>query len=137
MSLEAEHFSLALDAPRLESQMDQLFKKVLLRTLGFLLVLSLSPWLFVLVEYTEQNDVEEKHKLLKSVYESMASKYNMSIADFNNFSSMAYEALSEPKLQWTYATSLRFVFQAVTTIGKKIILKELFLFWRHVILTTP
>ncbi|XP_015761205.1 PREDICTED: two pore potassium channel protein sup-9-like [Acropora digitifera] len=30
---------------------------------------------------------------------------------------MAYEGLSEPKRQWTYNVAMRFVFQALTTIG--------------------
>ncbi|XP_068742092.1 potassium channel subfamily K member 3-like [Montipora capricornis] len=41
----------------------------------------------------------------------------MTIEDFNGFCNMAYEALSEPKMQWTYIAAMRFVFQAVTTIG--------------------
>ena len=98
--------------------MDPLHKKVLLRTLGFLLIWSLGSWLFVLVESTKENDYEVKTNLLQSMFESMASKYNMTIEDFNGFSSMAYEALSEPKMQWTYIAAMRFVFQAVTTIGK-------------------
>ena len=101
--------------------MDPLLKKVLFRTLGLLLMVTLSPWLFVLVEYIEINDVEVKHQSLRSLYESMASKYNMSIDEFNNFSSVAYKAFSEPKPQWTYFVALRFVFQAITTIGKKIL----------------
>ncbi|KAL9984087.1 hypothetical protein ACROYT_G006346 [Oculina patagonica] len=47
----------------------------------------------------------------------MASKYNMTIEEFSNFSNVAYEALSEPKPRWTYTDSIDFVFQAVTTIG--------------------
>ena len=48
----------------------------------------------------------------------MASKYNMTIEEFNNFSSVAHEALSEPKPQWTFSVAIDFVFQVVTTIGK-------------------
>lgn len=51
------------------------------------------------------------------MFDSMASKYNMTLEDFNHFSNMAYEALSEPKMEWTYTVAMRFVFQAVTTIG--------------------
>ena len=98
--------------------MDPLVKAVLLRTCGFILWLSLSAWLFSVVEYTEKDNVEEKYQLLLSLYESMASKYNITIEDFNNFSSVAHEALSEPKPQWTYSAAIDFVFQAVTTIGK-------------------
>ena len=48
----------------------------------------------------------------------MASKYNMSIEEFNGFSKVAYEALSEPKRQWSYYEAVDFTFQAFTTIGK-------------------
>lgn len=97
--------------------MDLLHKKVLYRTFGFLLLWSLSSFLFVLVEHTEEKDFEVKSKLLRSMFDSMASKYNMTLEDFNHFSNMAYEALSEPKMEWTYTVAMRFVFQAVTTIG--------------------
>ena len=70
------------------------------------------------VEYTEKDDIDERFQLLRSLYEFMASKYNMTIDDFNNFSNVAHEALSAPKLQWTYRTSFDFVFQMVTTIGE-------------------
>ena len=72
----------------------------------------------VLVEYTEENDTEAKRQLLLAVYASMSTKYNMSIEEFNNYSSMVYEAMSEPKPQWNYPASLDFVLQAITTIGK-------------------
>jgi len=98
--------------------MDTLLKTALLRTLGLLLWASLSAWLFFVVEYTGIDDKEEKYKLLRSLYASMASKYNMSIEEFNNFSMIAYEALSEPKPEWSYSASVDFVFQAITTIGE-------------------
>ena len=101
--------------------MDTLLKKVLLRFALFLITTTLSSWLFVLVEYTEKDDAEVKYEMLRSLYESMASKYNMSIEEFNNFSNVAYEALGEPKVQWTYIKAVRFVFQASTTIGKKFV----------------
>ncbi|KAJ7392344.1 hypothetical protein OS493_012003 [Desmophyllum pertusum] len=99
--------------------MDPLFKAALLRTLGFILWTSLSAWLFVVVEYTEKDDKEEKYQLLHSLYVFLASKYNMSIEEFNNVSNIAYEALSEPKPQWTYPAAVDFVFQALTTIELK------------------
>ena len=98
--------------------MNLLVKAVLLRTLGFLLWVSLSAWLFVVVEYKEADEKEEKHQLLLSLYEFLASKYNMSIEEFNNISNSAYEALSQPKIQWTYSNAMAFVFQSLTTIGK-------------------
>ena len=98
--------------------MDPLIKKLLLRILGFLLLVFLSSWLFVLVEKMEENDIEVKYQLLRSLYDSMASKYNMSIVEFNNFSNVAYEALSEPKSQWNYNDAMDFVIQTVSTIGK-------------------
>ena len=97
--------------------MDPLIITALLRTFGFLLWASLSAWLFVIVEHTEENDVERKYQLLRSLYESMASKYNMSIEEFHNFSSLANEALSDPKPEWNYPSAVDFVFQAITTIG--------------------
>ena len=100
------------------SKMSPLLKTVLLRTLGFLLFGFLSPLLFTIVEHTAKDDRKEKYQLLISLYESMASKYNMSIEEFNNFSSVAHEALSEPKPQWDYFVAMEFVFQAITTIGK-------------------
>ena len=98
--------------------MDPLIKKLLFRILGFLLLVSLSSWLFVLVEYTEENDTEVKFHMLRSLYESMASKYNMSIEEFNNFSNLAFNALGEPKPQWNYNDAMDCVIQTVSTIGK-------------------
>lgn len=83
-------------------KMDPLFKTALLRTLAYFLMTILSAWLFVQVEYTGKDDSKEKYELLHSLYTSMASKYNMTIEEFNNFSNVAHEALSEPKPQWTF-----------------------------------
>lgn len=74
--------------------------------------------MFVLIEDTEKDDREEKYELLRSLYHSMVLKYNMTVEEFNNFSSVAFEALSEPKLSWSFVNALDFVLQAVTTIGK-------------------
>ena len=71
-----------------------------------------------MVEYTEQDNKEEKYQLLLSLYDSMASKYNMTIEEFNNFSNVAHEALSDPKPQWTFVAAMSFSFQTLTTIGK-------------------
>lgn len=98
--------------------MDPLFKAALLRILGLLLWASLSAWLFVVVEHTEKDDKKEKYQLLHSLYEVLTSKYNISIEEFNNISNIVYEALSEPKPQWTYSTAGVFVFHTLTTIGK-------------------
>ena len=99
--------------------MDPLLKKVLLQFLGLTLLISLSSLLFVLVENTEKNDAEVKYQLLRSLFQFMESKYNMSLEEFNNFSNMAFEGLSEPKPQWTYFNAMDFVMQTVSTIGKK------------------
>ena len=98
--------------------MDPLFKTALLRTLAFLLFALVSPVMFVLVENSEQDTVETKYKLLQSLYHSMTSKHNMTIEEFDNFTNMAFEALSAPKPQWNYIAAADFVFQAITTIGK-------------------
>ncbi|XP_078359128.1 two pore potassium channel protein sup-9-like [Oculina patagonica] len=97
--------------------MDPPLKTALLRTLAFFLVTILSAWLFVQVEYTGKDNNKEKYQLLHSLYTSMSSKYNMTIEEFNNFSNVAHEALSEPKPQWTFFTAYEFVMSAVTTIG--------------------
>ena len=99
--------------------MDPLLKASILRTLGFLLWASFSAWLFVIVEHTETDYREEKYQLLYSLYQFLASKYNMSLEEFNNISNIAYEVLSEPKPQWTYNNAAIFVFHALTTIGKQ------------------
>jgi len=99
--------------------MEPLLKASILRTLGFLLWASFSAWLFVLVEYTEKDDRQEKYQSLCSLYQFLASKYNMSLEEFNNISNIAYEALSEPKPQWTYNSAAIFVLHALTTIGKQ------------------
>lgn len=98
--------------------MDPLFKNTLHRTIAFLFVISLSTLLFMHLEYTEKDDAKEKYEMLRLLYESMSSKYNITIEEFNNFTNVAYEALSEPKLQWTYYHAADFVLQALTTIGK-------------------
>ena len=97
--------------------MDPLLKTALFRCLVLFLWASLSAWLFVIVEDTGKNESDEKFKLLRSLYESLASKYNMTVEEFNNFSNVAHEALSEPKPKWTYPASVDFVFQAITTVG--------------------
>ena len=99
--------------------MDPLFKITLLRTIAFLFVVLLSPLLFIHVEYTEKDDAEEKYKMLQLLYESMSSKCNITMKEFDNFTNLAYEALSEPKPQWTYYRATDFVLQALTTIGKR------------------
>ena len=98
--------------------MDPLCKATLLWILAFMILASLCPFLFVHVEYTNKDNKEEKFQLLLSLYKSMALKYNMTIPEFNNFSNVAYEALSEPKPQWTYVDGMDFVLQTLTTIGK-------------------
>ena len=100
------------------SKMDPLFKITLIRTVVFLFAAFLSPLLFVYVEYTEKDDAKEKHKMLHLLYESMSSKCNITIEEFNNFTNVAYGALCEPILQWTYYHATDFVLQALTTIGK-------------------
>ena len=100
-------------------KMDPLFKAALIRTLGLILWVTLSAWLFVIVEHTGKNDREEKYQQLHSLYEFLAYKYNMTLEEFNSISNKAYEALSEPKPQWTYYAAIDFVFQALTTIGKE------------------
>jgi len=101
--------------------MGPLCKTALLRIFAFSLLASLSPLLFVHVEYTDKDNKEEKFQLLLSPYKSMAVKYNMTITEFNNFSNVAYEALSEPKPRWTYVEGMEFVLQTLTTIGTKYI----------------
>lgn len=44
----------------------------------------------------------------------------MTLEEFNDFSLMAYEALGDPDPFWTYEASATFVFQAITTVGKKL-----------------
>ena len=95
-------------------KMDSLFKAVLLRTFGFYSWVFFSAWLFLMVENTEKDSKEDKYKLLRS----MAMKYNVTIEDFNNFSSVAYEALSEPGPRWTLFMALMFVLHSITTVGK-------------------
>lgn len=50
----------------------------------------------------------------------MASKYNMTLDEFNDFSLMAYEAQGDPDPFWTYKASASFVLQAITTVGVKL-----------------
>lgn len=99
--------------------MDPLFKKVLLRTLLYLLFLLPSAWLFLQVEYTEEDEEETKYQVLHSLQEFMISKYNITTEEFINFSHIAHEALSDPKPKWTFSSALDFVFPAWSTIGKK------------------
>ena len=102
-------------------KMNSLLVKALLRTAFFIAWSCFSAWLFVQVEHTENDFVDEKYQLLRSLYISMVSKYNMTIDDFNNFSNIAHEALSAPDLPWTYDHSFDFVLQTVTTIGEDIL----------------
>ena len=76
------------------------------------------PWLFVVVEKSNGHTVETKYHLLSSLYLFMASKYNMTIEEFNNFSSVAHDALSDITPRWTYFGAVSFVAQVISTIGK-------------------
>ena len=107
--------------------MKVLLKKCVLRILCLLLWVVFSAWLFVLMEYTEKDGAREKYQLLISLYKFMGTKYNMSLEDFNNFSRMAHEALTEPKLEWTIFIAIDFLFQAFTTIGELIYKISLFI----------
>ena len=98
--------------------MNSLFKRALVWTAAFFIWICFSAWIFVQVEYSDVDEYEQKYQLLHSLYNSMAFKFNITIEEFNNFSKTAHEALSVPKLQWSYSTSFDFVFQTVTTIGK-------------------
>ena len=98
---------------------DPLLKTALLRTLGLSLLASISALFFVMVEYRQTDNKDEKYQLLLSLYELLDSKYNMSIEEFNNISNIAYEALSEPKPRWSYSDAITFVFHAWTTIGEE------------------
>ena len=64
--------------------MDPLFKKVLSRTLLYLLFLLPSAWLFLQVEYTEEDEEETKYQVLHSLQEFMISKYNITTEEFIN-----------------------------------------------------
>ncbi|XP_068742096.1 two pore potassium channel protein sup-9-like [Montipora capricornis] len=97
--------------------MDPLLKTALLRMLVFLIFAGVVPWLFVLVEDSNEDTIEAKYHLLRSLYRFMTSKYNMTMEDFKNFSSMAYDALSDTRPSWTYGAGLSCVLQAITTIG--------------------
>ena len=99
-------------------KMNSLFKRALVWTAAFFIWICFSAWIFVQVEYSDVDEYEQKYQLLHSLYNSMAYKFNITIEEFNNFSKTAHEALSVPKLQWSYSTSFDFVFQTVTTIGK-------------------
>ena len=101
-------------------RMDPLLKKVIFRFFVLLLCIFSSAWLLLIAERTEKDIVQERYQLLLSLYELMASKCNMTIEEFNNFSNLAFEALSQPKPQWNYVAAVDFVFQAFTTIGKSI-----------------
>ena len=99
--------------------MKMLLKKVAFRTFCMFLWGVCSAWFFVFLEYTEKGGAKEKYNLLISLYKSMATKYNMSVEEFNDFSRVAHEALTEPKLKWTFYIALDFVFQTFTTIAKQ------------------
>ncbi|XP_068707803.1 uncharacterized protein [Montipora foliosa] len=96
--------------------MKVLLKKAAFRTFCMFLWGVCSAWFFVFLEYTEKGGAKEKYNLLISLYKSVATKYNMSVEEFNDFSRVAHEALTEPKLKWTFYTALGFVFQTFTTI---------------------
>ena len=57
--------------------MNLLFVKALIRTIAFITWTCFSAWLFVQVEHTENDFVDQKYQLLRSLYISMVSKYNM------------------------------------------------------------
>ena len=90
-----------------------------LRVVAFLIVTSIGGLIFSEIEHRAESNYEDKDDLLEALRKDMETKYNMTAADFENFTQLSYIALAPAGPAWTYFDGLRFSFETLTTIGKK------------------
>ena len=98
--------------------MKLLVKKALFRVTVFLAWVLGGAWLFLLVEYKEEDDRKAKELIMTELYHNMSTKYNMTMIEFTNLAYTIHDALTLPKSQWYYANAVGFALQTVTTIGQ-------------------
>ena len=98
-----------------------LLKKTLFRVIAFAFAASIGAIIFSSVERPNaENESKTKQKLLESLKKEMEIKYNMTQEDFDNFTQLSHEALSLGGPAWDYVDGLRFAFETLTTIGKRV-----------------
>lgn len=98
-----------------------LLKKTVIRVIAFAFMVSIGSIVFSVVERPNAEDVlKTKEKTLESLQKEMEVKYRMKKEDFENFSKRSHEALGLGGPEWDYVDGLRFAFETLTTIGKRI-----------------
>lgn len=101
--------------------MSSLLKKTFFRVIAFILASSIGAIVFSSLERSHaKNELKTKEKLLESLRKEMGLKYNMTQVDFENFSQLSHDALSLGGPAWDYLDGLRFAFETLTTIGKRL-----------------
>ena len=103
--------------------MKPLVKKALFRFLLCMIWGIVGGLVFSSIEYRGDQKTK-KRLLLLSLNNTLSIKYNMSAQDFNNFTKMAFEALSPAGPRWDIEDGINFAFQTITTVGKSKISKK-------------
>ena len=98
--------------------MNNAVKKALTLVLLLLLWILGGAWLFVLVEYKEEDGRKAKAMVMRELYHNMSTKYNMTMMEFTNLAYTIHDALTLPREVWNYETAILFALQTVTTIGQ-------------------
>ena len=76
---------------------------------------SIGGLIFAAVEHPNAvNNLKRKKKLLASLREDMAKKYNMSQDDFVSFIEITEDAVSKDGPSWGYFEGIRFAFETLT-----------------------
>ena len=93
-------------------------KKALFLVLIFLVWILGGAWIFVLVEYKEEDDRKAKGMIMTELYHNMSAKYNITLKEFTNLAHTIHDALTIPRRQWNYQTAVEFALYTITTIGQ-------------------
>ena len=98
-----------------------LLKKAFFRVIAFAFITAIGAIVFSFVERPNADkELKTKGKLLDSLQKEMKLKYNMTHEEFKNFAKRSHEALDLGGPAWDYVDGLRFAFETLTTIGKRI-----------------
>ena len=98
----------------------KLVKKVVFRTIIYIIYCLIGAILFVLLEQKQIANSSRSTQLLSQLHKRIELDCgNMSVADFTNFATAVHEAVSlNFKADWNYIYAISFVYQATTTIGE-------------------
>ena len=94
-------------------------RKVPFRVLMFYFYSLLVAWVFMCIEKREESPHDRKVRILRELKTEVIMNYNMTDDDFNRLVNKAAMAMKEgAELDWNFWNSCRYVFTALTTIGK-------------------